>query len=76
MHVPYGKGYNGLKWPPYSLYLNSVEHIWLPLKEKLNQRYLDIADSFIGSDAVGKYLADMFPEIWEININGEFLEKL
>jgi transposase len=65
-----------MDWPPYSPDLNPIEHVWVRLKEGLHKRFPDIANTPGGPDKVRERLSMVLPEIWEKDIEGDFLEKL
>jgi transposase len=65
-----------MDWPPYSPDLNPIEHVWVRLKEGLQRRYPDIAETPGSPETVRKRLAEVLPEIWEKDIEGDFLERL
>jgi hypothetical protein len=65
-----------MEWPPNSPDLNPNEHCWKRLKEKLHERYPDISKTRGGPAKVRRRLAEVLPEIWAKDIEGDFQESL
>lgn len=65
-----------MDWPPYSPDLNPFEHVWVRLKEGLHKRYPDMAHTPGGPERVRERMREVLPEIWEKDIEGDFLERL
>jgi len=55
--------------------LNSIEHVWVEIKKRLQTQYPDIASTPGGPQKVKEKLAETLPLVWE-TIPSEFFEQL
>ena len=55
-----------MKWPPYSLDLNPIEHVWPLLKEKLHDLYPGLSTMKGRPETIKPLLADAIIHCWEL----------
>jgi len=65
-----------MEWPPNSPDLNSIEHCWKRVKEKLHQCFPNSHKTKGAPDNLRKHLAETQNQVWAPDIEGEFLERL
>jgi transposase len=64
-----------MEWPPYSLDLNPIEHVWKELKSILHQQNPDLKTLRGGRDAIRAQLIDAISDAWQA-ISEDFLDSL
>ena len=64
-----------MKWPPYSLNLNLIEHLWFLLKERVHQINLNIENVKSDDDAVRKTLFETLFKAWK-SLENDYLHDL
>ena len=64
-----------MEWPPNSLDMNPIEHLWQTLKSKFHWRFPDIYCIRGGSEMVREILEERLHLVWQ-DICAEELEKL
>lgn len=69
------KGYVVMEWPPYSLDLNPIEHVWRKLKIELQKRYPRLKDMAGGLDTIKSEMTEIIPELW-YELAGDYFENL
>lgn len=53
-----------LEWPPYSLDLNPIEHLWFPLKQGVEEVYPNIENISGGDEKVREELGEALRQAW------------
>ena len=69
------KGFKLMDWPPYSLDLNPIEHIWCPLKEGVYMVCPDIEALTGGPARIAEALGDACKMSWD-TLKDELFENL
>ena len=64
-----------IDWPPYSLDLNLIEHVWRHLKEWVHEHYPELETLTSSDQIIKERMIEALQEAWA-HLNDEFLEKL
>ena len=64
-----------LEWPPYSLDLNPIEHLWYRLKKNVYDVRPDIEEVGGGDEHIQEVLYDALEQAW-VRIDGKIMEDL
>ena len=67
--------WNVMIWPQNSPDLNPIEHVWVRLKDKLQEHFPEVATMAGGAKTIKARLAEVLPLCWEM-IEPEFFESL
>jgi hypothetical protein len=59
-------GYNVMVWPPYSLDMNPIEHVWIELKKYISRYYPELISMGGSPETIKSKIADAAVHAWEL----------